>query len=461
MSVSLDSVALDKLRELDTSEAHPGAVAALRRILTEGSDLDAYKINPFRVATDAGIPRHEVVRAFLFATRLGLVDMNFDIHCPSCSGIPAYHKHLMGLANSAHCDLCAIDWDLDLERQVEVTWTANPAVRKLDYADWADRDFNGKMKYLDDLLLREGRNFAGCCIYPGETITLEWDYEPGEYRYYVPSVMEKGGTLVVSKERDAHDQVVEVVVAADGTVSVPKLALKSGRILFAVTSNYPSFNGFLVRPTAMPRHWVSAAYLLAAQDFRDLFSAECLAPDVSFAIRNVTLMFTDIKGSTKMYERLGDAKAFSVVSDHFRIMADIVRSREGGIVKTIGDAVMASFPRNANAFHAAVEIQRALARESERLGGLEVKIGLHRGGTIAVTNHRLLDYFGQTVNLAARIQGEARAREVLMSAAVAADPAIKTALADAVLENPSLAPTHREANLAGVSERQTLTAVRI
>src|SRR5205807_4819597 len=120
----------------------------------------------------------------------------------------------------------------------------------------------------------------------------------------------------------------------------------------------------------------------------------------------------------------GDAMAYALVQEHFRLMTEAIRAHEGGIVKTIGDAVMASFPVNKDAVAAAIEIQRAFARASPGPGLIAVKLGLHRGPAIAVTSNRMLDFFGRTVNIAARVQASAHPREVLMTEAVACDPAV-------------------------------------
>ncbi len=356
----------------------------------------SYKINAFRVAEVLGISRAESLRAFLFATRLGLFDLNWDVHCPSCTGIPAYHKHLMDLSNKAHCAFCAIDWDLDFESQVEVTFTVNPAVRSIRYSDFSERDFNSKMRWFNEVLSREKRLWKiGVCINPRETETYRSTFAAGKYLYWVPSHLEHSGTLVVEGPPAENDQQLHLVVGKDGTFTPTCLKACPGTVELTVTSEYPELNGFLVASNEERKNWVSAAHVTMLQDFRDLFSGEFLSPGTRFAIRSVTLLFTDIKGSTELYEHLGDAAAYSLVQEHFKVMTDVIRTHGGNIVKTIGDAVMAAFPDNAAAVKTACEIQTAFRSLSGKLEGITVKIGLHRGPAIAVTSNRRLDYFGR------------------------------------------------------------------
>ncbi|HNY10662.1 MAG TPA: DUF5939 domain-containing protein [Candidatus Wallbacteria bacterium] len=424
----LSAKAVSLIDALETSRhCEVAAVSAIKKILASEKDFDCYKINAFRVAFDAGVENSDMLRAFLYATKLGLFDLNWDIHCPSCHGIPDYHKHLMGLKKTAHCDLCAINWDLDFEEQVEVTFTVNPDIRKIEYADWSARhDFASKMQFLDDILNRENRDFTiGACVYKNDTKTFSADFEHGRYIYYMPSHMELGGFLEVSQAPSQGEQNFNLAISASGRFDIQRIKAFSGRINFIVTSDYPDMNGFLVKPVAPRNNWVSAAYVTSQQEFRDLFSTEFLSPDTSFAIKNTTFMFTDIKGSTELYEEIGDSAAFAAVKEHFKVLIDIIRKYEGGVVKTIGDAVMAAFPVNSNAVVAACEIQSLFSSCVFRKGEIKVKIGLHRGGAITVTSNKSLDYFGRTVNIAARVQGKSDANEVLMTESVINDQAVR------------------------------------
>jgi class 3 adenylate cyclase len=172
---------------------------------------------------------------------------------------------------------------------------------------------------------------------------------------------------------------------------------------------------------------------------------------MSFAIRTVTLMFTDVKSSTAMYEKLGDSQAFELVKKHFAIMEDELRNYEGGVVKTIGDSVMASFPDNLNAVKCAIAIQRAIKKQAEPLSGLQVRIGLHRGYAIAVTSNRNLDFFGSTVNTAARVESKADAGEVVCSEDVLCDAEVSK-----WFEEQKISLRSFKAELKGLSKDFTL-----
>ncbi|MFI5360330.1 MAG: DUF5939 domain-containing protein [Elusimicrobiota bacterium] len=448
--------AKDKLAELASSRCSPKLLSEIRRLLERGSDRDCYKINAFRIADAAGVSRIESLRGFLFATRLGLMDMNYDVHCPNCRGLPAFHKHLMGLKNLAHCMMCETDFNVSFEENVEVTFTPNADVRRIRYRHQKNRGMEGRKAYFFEIVAREGRLFPlGDFFRPGETKALRGDLEPGNYRYYHSLGRGHYRPFEVRGPKTTRVQTANVTVAKDGSIEADRLTLRPGPVEILVGYRYPRAWGFCAQNDKPLKNWVSAAYVTSQQDYRDLFGGDFLAPDVSFAIRSTTLMFTDIKASTRMYERLGDSRAYAVVQGHFRVMTEAIRRHEGGIVKTIGDAVMASFPANADAVKAAHAIQEALGAKMIKGTRVEVKIGIHRGPSIAVTSNRSLDYFGRMVNVAARAQGESRAGEIVLTEAALRDPAVSS-----FLKKMRLSPRRFAAALKGVGGKTPLFRIK-
>jgi len=154
-----------------------------------------------------------------------------------------------------------------------------------------------------------------------------------------------------------------------------------------------------------------------------------LAPDLNLSVGNVAIMFTDLKSSTAMYEQLGDATAFNLVQVHFRILAEAIAANQGAIVKTVGDAVMATFYRAEDCVRAAFEIQASIDRYNEenpqKAAPIIVKLGAHVGPCIAVTLNERLDYFGTTVNVAARVQNESIGEDIVLSEDILTDPGVQ------------------------------------
>jgi class 3 adenylate cyclase len=198
--------------------------------------------------------------------------------------------------------------------------------------------------------------------------------------------------------------------------------------------------------------YLTGRRLLTTQAFTELFRAQSIPADGGLELKSLTVLFTDLKGSTAMYERIGDFSAYDLVRLHFSALRDIVSVRGGAVVKTIGDAIMASF----NEPHSAVDAAVAMNREIRAVGpDLLLKIGIHAGPCIAVEFNDRLDYFGQTVNIAARVQDLADANEIVVTELIYAAPGVQELVAAVNLE-----PTRENANLKGIGEPTAIVRLK-
>jgi len=126
----------------------------------------------------------------------------------------------------------------------------------------------------------------------------------------------------------------------------------------------------------------------------------------------LTILFTDVEGSTALTERVGDAKAREVLRAHEGIVREALRAHGGSEVKTMGDGFMASFASGTRALECAIAMQTAFAAHNESAGEpIRVRIGLNAGEPIAEEK----DLFGTAVNMAARIAARAEGGEILAS----------------------------------------------
>jgi class 3 adenylate cyclase len=186
---------------------------------------------------------------------------------------------------------------------------------------------------------------------------------------------------------------------------------------------------FILERMAWTDQSATAGEVIALRLFRDLFSSEALRPGERISVGSLTVLFTDICSSTRLYREIGDPSAFGLVMDHFDVLRKAIASEGGAMVKTIGDAVMAVFPRPVAALRAALSAQRALASPSNGGRPLLLKAGIHHGHCIAVTLNERLDYFGSTINIAARLESLSSGADVIISTPVRTDPEVEELLA--------------------------------
>lgn len=156
--------------------------------------------------------------------------------------------------------------------------------------------------------------------------------------------------------------------------------------------------------------------LIQNNNFRNLIGDDILKSDQSLEILKVTILFTDVKGSTKLYNTLGDMKAFSLIREHFKILFEVISNNNGIPVKTIGDAIMGVFLNEEDGLKASLEMQENLIKfYGDKKQKIEIRIGVHTGSSLLVNLNEKLDYFGQSVNRAARIESSAEPNEVVIS----------------------------------------------
>lgn len=402
------------LRKIEAAGVAPALTEKLRAFILSGSEIDLLHIRPRRLARVWKVSERDAIELCLLAVKAGLLSMHWDLLCPNCRGAKSSVASLDRLPQGAHCDTCNIDYGRDFARNVELTFRPSPAIRRVDEGEFC---LFGPMTTPHVILQQT--------LKPGETRDVPASLPHGDYR--LRGLHPLGESLVHWTEGGFPALVVEEDGVATGPPSpagMVRLVNRQDRALTVVIES---------------REWVrdalTAHRVTSMQIFRDLFATEALRPGDEVGVAHVTLMFTDLRGSTALYSRIGDARAYHLVREHFAYLAQTVRAHDGGIVKTIGDAVMAAFSDPADAMRAALAVQRDVARFNAAQGlvaadGLVIKLGLHGGPCIAVTLNERLDYFGSTANLAARLQTQSRGGDIVVSQALAAEPGVAAVLKD-------------------------------
>jgi class 3 adenylate cyclase len=364
---------------------------ALVAAIAEGDDLELVRLRPYALADEWGEDRREVLELCLHSTRAGLLESRWELVCPSCRGAVQTAPSLDGIERTVHCDSCQIDASASLDRSVELTVRPNPAVREVEARTFCVAGPGVTPHVVAQQILA-----------PGEERSLELSLEAGAYR--VRTVGVPGAEPFVVPPGEEATRVTLRNAAGDERVVVAER-------------------------TAWSDCAATAADVTALQAFRDLFAAEALRPGDEMSIGSLTVAFTDLRDSTRLYREIGDAPAFGSVVSHFDVVRDAIALQGGALVKTIGDAVMAVSRRPVASLEAMLDAQARLGEPDERVRPLLLKAGIHAGPCIAVTLNERLDYFGTTVNAAARIVGLSSGRDVVISGAVRADPEVEALLA--------------------------------
>ncbi|HEX2724344.1 MAG TPA: adenylate/guanylate cyclase domain-containing protein [Beijerinckiaceae bacterium] len=447
--------------------AAPEAAEAIEHLVEHAPDPELNRINALALATRLGLDEERLIAAFLHAARVGLFELSWNVLCPGCGGVLDASATLKSFDRDEYgCALCAAGYEPTLDEMIEVTFTVSPRIRRIAAHDphrlpiW---DYCRQIFWSSGVDLPpnfeeiiEDITLDSLELPPGEKAIISLQL-PAEFLIVFDPVTHGTQFLDVkgepTRERQAMTLVFNKVKAPAGKVELRPGPLRitlenrtDARALPAIWVAGDKLHDLLGRR----KPFLTAKRLLTNQTFRDIYGTDTLDVDQRLKITSLTFLFTDLKGSTALYERVGDLVAFDLVRAHFRVLTEIIASEAGAVVKTIGDAVMATFPTPDRALAAALRMRAAMRKLNEERGGddLLLKIGIHEGPCLAVTLNDRQDYFGQTVNIAARVQNLATSSSIYATGPVIGHPS-----SSGVLDGAGLKPSAQDAALRGITER--------
>jgi len=458
-----DTIALfDTLRQ----SADKDVVTAIEAVVRDGSDRKLCRINILNFSVEHGLDEEKAISGFLHATRLGLFELTWNVLCPGCGGVLDATQTLKSVHKEAYdCALCACGYEPTLDEMVEVAFTVSPRVRKIAAHDphslpiweyfrqifWGsgvDLPETGLEEILEDITIDSME------LPPGEKALLSLQL-PAAFVIVFEPVTHAAHFLDVkgepTRERQNLTMIFNKMHAPTGTTEMRpgplRLSLDNRSDVRALPSVWIAGDK-LHDLLGKRRPFLTAKRLLTNQTFRDIYRTDTLDVDQGLKITSLTFLFTDLKGSTALYDRVGDIIAYDLVREHFQVLNEIVASEAGAVVKTIGDAVMATFSTPDRALAAALRMRDSVR---DLKTDLQIKIGIHEGPCLAVALNDRLDYFGQTVNVAARVQSLAESRAIFATKSVVEDVKVSK-----MLEVGKFKLIEQQAALRGVADKITV-----
>ncbi len=426
-------------KDLEKRDLDQKVIAVIIETIRHAPDADLVRIRPFELADLHGLDHRETLRALLYAVTLGVVELRWALVCPSCRTANDQVSSLAEITDEGHCQLCDISYGIELDRAVEATFRPHPSVREVTDAMFCI----GGPRRTPHVMVQAN-------IEAGASRTLEAPAEEGRYRIFgrggaVASLEITKGSPGSVEARLLDDAVApsEVHLAPGGTLTIENTTIEPLHVKIEKLG-YASL--------AATAHVVTTM-----SEFRRLFSRELLKPSTPLKVGHCAILFSDLTGSTALYTKAGDAAAFRLVDDHFDVLRRSIDKAGGTVVKTMGDAIMAAFLDPTPCVRAAIDCLRAFEvfRKSHPNGAdTGLKLGLFAGPCYVVTANDTIDYFGQTVNCASRVQHLADSGEIAMEEEVFGRLAEKERRELYVVE-------HLEARVKGVEHPLKLVRTRL
>ena len=463
-----------QLFEVLRQSAQHDIVEALQNLVHDAPDRKLNRINVLAFASNSGFNEEHTIACFLHASRVGIFEMSWNILCPGCGGVLDANASLRTVQSTTYtCALCAAGYQPSLDEMVEVTFTISPRIRRIAAHD---PDSLSPEEYFRQLYWGSGVDLPdqhyekilseflvdALELPPGEKGVISMQL-PAEYVIVFEPVTHAVQFIDVQGEPAQERQTISVIYDRGYSHSA-ELKLQPGPVRIQVENHtdvrtLPSVclaNENLHNMLAKRRPFLTAQRLLTNQTFRDIYRADTIGTDQRLKITSLTFVFTDLRGSTELYDRVGDLAAFELVQTHFKMLNEIVADEGGAVVKTIGDAVMATFPTPDRALSAALRMRAAMERLNRGRGmdDLLLKIGIHEGPCIAVNLNERQDYFGQTVNIASRVQHLATSDEIYATGSVLNDSNVISLISDRGLQ-----PVSQHIALRGITKEMTIFTI--
>ncbi|MBI3414881.1 MAG: adenylate/guanylate cyclase domain-containing protein [Verrucomicrobia bacterium] len=396
------SVGLTKLRHEGQSA---GLIEKLTTLIRNVPDVEAGHLRPLAVARAWHADAWEVLRLFLAATSAGLLDLRWEILCPNCrSSRQPPTTSLAQLERKTHCEVCQIGFDAEFDRSVELKFSIHPAVRPLDRQTFCLAGPGGKPHVTAQIVLQpgEGRSWKLPSLKAG------WRLRSPQVRQATNFAGDESDSSGVPRTIECQPEEFRITFADQA----------GDHEEMAIVNPNPFPVQVCLERLAWSEDILTAARVTNWQEFRDLFATEVISPHEQISVGSQIVLFTDLRGSTAMYNQVGDGRAYAVVRDHFVVLRRAIQEHHGAVVKTIGDAVMAVFSQVDEALLAVKQMHASLRAAGFAAGAppvVALKSSLHVGPCLAVNANEKLDFFGTAINFAARLVDCSKGDDLVMS----------------------------------------------
>lgn len=380
------------------------------------------KIQPYALADQLYVDQQELLDACLLACNTGLLTLQWDVLCPTCRVAADTKSTLKQLQAHTFCEACNVDFDSDVASSVELIFQAHPDLREVSTG-----------KYCIGGPSHTPHVVAQLRVEPEERVEIELALPVGEYLIRGPNLPQSVTIRVQPTGPSQHD------LHLDADLDIRQVPLlRAGGQLLRVSHGFDMVQVIRLERTISRQDVVTAAQASVLPMFRKLFPGEVFEQGQLISAEHVTLLVTAIDNIDELYERLGDADAYTIVQQHIQDMDREISQRRGAVVKIVGEGLVAAFDEVADAVATAFHLQDfmanlqivagALLPSSEKTGDagamrVRLDVGVHSGPAIVTTVNDRLDYFGATARVAAALPEHAEGG-VLLTEPVFADPVV-------------------------------------
>ncbi len=391
----------------------------LLSFLRAAPDDHLRQLRPFEVAGVWGHARRDVLRAFLHATRAGLVDLRWQLTCPTCRVGAASVSALADVGRRAHCAECQTDFDLDFASNIEATFQVNRALRDVEPLFYCAGSPAFRPHTTVQLEVDAGGARSFTAVLPPVALMVRV-LPSGDHALISQSVAVPGSIVVRVRDTGVDVVCVDAVAGATAPTSVELINDTSRSVRIQIERS------------GVCGEIVSGTHIATLPEFCDLFAAECPSEGIDLAVSTLSVLFAEVDGVDALCDRLGDGRAFAIAEARCARIAAAVAKFEGAVVRTLEQTVMACFTSSADALAAALALCESTSEDPGHGAAhdLSVRVGLHDGPCLAVRGSGRMDFFGRTVKIAAALRARAPRGQIAVTSALLEHDAVARLLRD-------------------------------
>jgi serine/threonine protein kinase len=374
----------DRREALHQAGVDADCAERLLEFLKESPAQELGRIRPHALARRLGVSPDRLTEACLHACHAGLLELHWDILCPTCRISSTVKDTLAEIDRHVRCEACDLDFDVDFGNAVELIFRIHPELRPADLKTYCI----GGPEHAPHVV-------AQARLAVGESLNLDPALDAGAYvvrgpqlPYVVPlTVLAASGTgravLPLSAEFDP--------------VRFP--AIRAGQPLLTLENKFPRPLLLRIERTIPQADVLTAAKAGLLPAFRRLFPTEVLSRERLSDYSACTLLAIRADQVALLCDKWGDATAYLRISERFRSLRQAVESNGGQIVKEEHEHLLAAFPETLNAIRVAVDLFRDKPADRNSAGYVPLRAALHRGTALSTSINGRVDYFGRTVSM--------------------------------------------------------------
>ncbi|MCR9207734.1 MAG: protein kinase [bacterium] len=410
MSKSREQRLIQRLSQVVEAGVRPEVADCLGRVVREWSAQELASLRPLVLADRWKIPSTEMIDACLIAADAGILNLQWEILCPTCRVSAESTRQLAEIETHTHCEACDVDFQSNLAGAIEMVFQSHPEIREVNTG-----------KYCIGGPEHSPHVVAQVRIEAGECLRLPIDLDAGDYLLRGPRLPNTQSVRVQSTS--APSTWDGSLTSFGSTRHTPKL--RAGRQTITLHNDLDTLQVVRIERMIPRGDVVTAATASALPMFRKLFPHQRFAGNNPIVTETMTFLATSINDIDELYASLGESEAYAAIHGHQHNLEACIAGSGGTLVKTIGEKSLSSFTNREDAIVAAERLRTEWL--DSNLANISLGIGIHSGPTLVTTQNNQLDYFGSTVRAVAALP-ELAGNGILLTEAIYADRSLANQL---------------------------------